>query len=103
MFDLSGKTALVVGAGSGIGAASAQGLSAFGAKVFCADVNAAGAQEAVQELQSQGGEGEALVLDMRYTEGIRAAAEEIGTPDVLVSTPSINVRKPLLEITDEEF
>ena len=102
MFDLSGKTALVVGAGSGIGAASAQGLSAFGARVFCADVNAAGAQETVQELQSQGGEGEALVLDIRHTEGIRAA-EEIGTPDVLVSTPSINVRKPLLEVTDEEF
>ncbi len=29
--------------------------------------------------------------------------EWVGAPDVLVSTPSINVRKPLLEITDEEF
>jgi NAD(P)-dependent dehydrogenase (short-subunit alcohol dehydrogenase family) len=103
MFDLSGKTALVVGAGSGIGAASAQGLAAFGARVFCADLDAASAEETVREIQSQGGEGEALVLDMRHTEGIRAAVREIGTPDVLVSTPSINVRKPLLEITDEEF
>jgi NAD(P)-dependent dehydrogenase (short-subunit alcohol dehydrogenase family) len=103
MFDLSGKTALVVGAGSGIGAASAQGMAAFGARVFCADVDAASAEETVQEIRSQDGEGEALELDMHYTEGIRAAVREIGPPDVLVSTPSINVRKPLLEITDEEF
>ena len=34
---------------------------------------------------------------------VYAAAERVGVPDVLVSTPSINVRKPLLEITDEEF
>ena len=40
MFDLTGKTALVVGAGSGIGEASARGLAAFGAEVFAADVNA---------------------------------------------------------------
>jgi NAD(P)-dependent dehydrogenase (short-subunit alcohol dehydrogenase family) len=103
MFDLSGKSALVVGAGSGIGAASAQGLAAFGARVFCADVDGASAEETVREIQSQGGEGEALELDMRHTEGVREAAGEIGTPNVLVSTPSINVRKPLLEITDEEF
>lgn len=103
MFDLSGKTALVVGAGSGIGAASAHGLAAFGARVFCADLNGASAGETVREIEAQGGEGEALELDMRDTESVRAAAKTIGTTDVLVSTPSINVRKPLLEIGDEEF
>ena len=36
-------------------------------------------------------------------ESVRSAAELVGAPDVLVSTPSINVRKPLLEYTDEEF
>ena len=45
MFDLSGKTALVVGAGSGIGEAGAQGLAAFGAHVVCADVNAEAADD----------------------------------------------------------
>lgn len=91
MFDLSGKTALVVGAGSGIGAASAQGLAAFGARVFCADLDAVAAEDTVRE------------LDMRDTGSVRAAAGGIGTPDILVATPSINVRKPLLEISDEEF
>ena len=80
MFDLSGTTALVVGAGSGIGAARAEGLAAFGARVFCADLDAESAASTVREVA---GRVEAL--------------------DVLVSTPSINVRKPLLEITDEEF
>ena len=103
MFDLSGKTALVVGAGSGIGAASAQGLAAFGARVFCADLDAASAGETVREVEDQGGKGEALELDMRDTESVRAAARTTGTPDVLVSTPSVNVRKPLLKIDDEEF
>ena len=103
MFDLFGKTVLVVGAGSGIGEACAQGLAAFGARVFCADLDAGAAQATTQEIRSQGGEAEALKLDMRDTESVRAAAGQIGTPDVLVITPSINVRKPLLNISDEEF
>ena len=103
MFDLSGTTALVVGAGSGIGAASAAGLAAFGARVFCADLNAQSAENTAREVCGGGGEGKALELDMRDTESVREVASRIGTPDVLVSTPSINVRKPLLEITDEEF
>ncbi len=103
MFDLSGKTALVVGAGSGIGAASAHGLAAFGARVFCADLDAASAEETVREIRDQGGDGEALELDVRHTESVQAAAGQVVAPDVLVSTPSMNVRKPLLEVTDEEF
>jgi NAD(P)-dependent dehydrogenase (short-subunit alcohol dehydrogenase family) len=103
MFDLTGKTALVVGAGSGIGEAGAQGLAAFGAEVFCADVNAEAVEETAEEIQSQEGRAEALELDMTDSDSVQAAAERLGVPDVLVSTPSINVRKPLLEITDEEF
>ena len=38
MFSLFGRRALVVGAGSGIGAEAARGLAAFGAEVVCADV-----------------------------------------------------------------
>ena len=103
MFDLTGKRALVVGAGRGIGEAGAQGLAAFGAEVFCADVDGESAESTVEGIRSGGGEGEALALDMTDPESVHAAAELVGVPDVLVSTPSINVRKPLLEITDEEF
>ena len=103
MFDLDGKSALVVGAGSGIGEASAHGLAAFGARVVCADVSAQAAQNTAGEISSEGGEAEALELDMTDPRSVEAAVERVGTPDVLVSTPSINVRKPVLEVTDEEF
>jgi NAD(P)-dependent dehydrogenase (short-subunit alcohol dehydrogenase family) len=103
MFDLDGKSALVVGAGSGIGEASAQALAAFGARVVCADVDAEAAKNTADEIRSEGGEAEALELDMTDPWSVDAAVEQVGTPDVLVSTPSVNVRKPVLEITDEEF
>jgi NAD(P)-dependent dehydrogenase (short-subunit alcohol dehydrogenase family) len=103
MFDLTGKRTLVVGAGRGIGEAGAQGLAAFGAQVLCADVDGRSAEETAEEIRSQKSGAEALELDMTDPESVRAAAERVGVPDVLVSTPSINVRKPLLEITDEEF
>jgi NAD(P)-dependent dehydrogenase (short-subunit alcohol dehydrogenase family) len=103
IFDLTGRTALVVGAGSGIGEAGAHGLAAFGANVFCADVNGEAVEETAEEIRSQKGRAEALELDMTDSGSVYAAAERVGVPDVLVSTPSINVRKPLLEITDEEF
>jgi NAD(P)-dependent dehydrogenase (short-subunit alcohol dehydrogenase family) len=103
MFDLTGKKVLLVGAGRGIGEAGAQGLAAFGAEVFCADVDGEAAEETAEEIRSQKGRAEALELDMTDSGSVYVAAERVGAPDVLVSTPSINVRKPLLEITDEEF
>lgn len=103
MFDLTGKTALVVGAGSGIGEASAHGLAAFGAEVYAADVNAEAAEATARGIRENGDKAVAVVLDMLDSASVEAVAVEIGTPDVLVSTPSVNVRKPVLEITDEEF
>jgi NAD(P)-dependent dehydrogenase (short-subunit alcohol dehydrogenase family) len=103
MFDLTGRTALVVGAGSGMGEAGAHGLAAFGARVFCADVNAAAVENTAEQIRSEGGKGEALELDMTDSNSVHAAVEHVGVPEVLVITPSINVRKPLLKITDEEF
>ena len=103
IFDLNGNNAIVIGAGRGIGEAGAHGLAAFGARVFCADVDVGAARETAGEIKEQGWEAEPLELDVLDAESVRAAVERVGAPDVMVSTPSINVRKPLLEITDEEF
>ncbi|MDQ6772992.1 MAG: SDR family oxidoreductase [Candidatus Dormibacteraeota bacterium] len=100
LFDLSERSAAVVGAGSGIGRASALGLAAFGATVVCADldVDAAGATAAA--IEKNGGAATALALDLGRRE---AGAELLAavTPDVLVVTPAINVRRPILEIDDD--
>lgn len=100
MFDLTGRTALVVGAGSGIGEASAHGLAAHGATVICADVNLDNAQRVAADI---GATASAISMDMRSASAIADSLKDISAIDVLVSTPSINVRKPLLNITDEEF
>jgi NAD(P)-dependent dehydrogenase (short-subunit alcohol dehydrogenase family) len=94
---------LVVGAGSGIGQASAHGLAAFGARVVCADLNLDNARRTASAIQDEGGQAEPLLLDMRNAEAIRQALAQVKAVDVLVCTPSVNVRKPLLAISDEEF
>ena len=103
MFDLSGRRALVIGGASGIGQASALGLAAHGAEVIVADVNVALAEETVHEIKKSGGNAAAMKIDMRDKANIEAAAQSLGALDALVVTPSINVRKPLLDLTDEEF
>ncbi len=106
MLDLAGQGVLVVGAASGIGRASAEALSAFGAKVVLADRDEGGLEAALKAIREAGGEAEALALDVTEPgAGERAVAFTLGRYgrlDALVSTPAINVRKPLLEYTDEE-
>jgi len=103
MFDLSGRTALVVGAGSGIGQSAAIALATFGARVYCADVNQANARTTAEAIRADGGIAHVVQMDLRSETSIRDALAEIQAVDILVSTPSINVRKPLLEISEEEF
>ncbi|MDE0099253.1 MAG: SDR family NAD(P)-dependent oxidoreductase [Truepera sp.] len=103
LFDLTGRTALVIGSGSGIGAASAEGLAAFGAQVLCADVDLAGCEETAKRIRSQGGQAAARRVDLTDAADVEAVVEAASPLDVLVCTPAINVRKPLLEITATEF
>ena len=103
LFDLTDRNALVVGAGSGIGRSSALCLAQFGAHVVCADVQPDAAESVSDEISRQSGSAEPASLDMRDTGQVRDVLDRISPPDVLVSTPSVNVRKPLLEYTDEEY
>ena len=103
LFDLTGRTALVIGSGSGIGAASAEGLAAFGAQVLCADIDLAGCEETAKRIRSQGGQAAARRVDLTDAADVEAVVEAVSPLDALVCTPAINVRKPLLEITATEF
>jgi NAD(P)-dependent dehydrogenase (short-subunit alcohol dehydrogenase family) len=103
LFRLDGRRALVVGAGSGIGKASAGALAAFGAHVTCADVDLAAAEGTAAAIVAANGAADAVIVDVRETTTVTAAFARDRAVDILVSTPGINVRKPLLEITDDEF
>jgi NAD(P)-dependent dehydrogenase (short-subunit alcohol dehydrogenase family) len=100
LFDLSQKRALVIGAGSGIGAAVARGLSAFGALVTCADLDLEAAERTRSRLE---GPGEATQLDLTDSAQVTAAVEALPRLDILICTPSLNVRKRLLELSPAEF
>lgn len=103
LFDLKGRAALVVGAGSGIGEASAEGLAAHGARVICADVNLSAAARVASAIQAEGYQAEALSVDLRNGEELQNTIAKLGEIDILVSTPAVNVRKPLVRMSEDEF
>lgn len=103
LFDLSGRTAVVVGGGSGIGEAVARGLGAHGAVVVVADRDAAAAGATADRIRGEGASAEVLALDVLDVVAVDAAATRWADAEILVTTPAINVRKPLLAMTDDEF
>ncbi len=107
MFGLDGKVAAVVGAASGIGEAVALGCARHGATVHCLDVNADGAARVAQAATVDGPSAHAAGLDIRDADAVDAALEAIvessGRLDIAVCTPSINVRKRLLDYTSADF
>jgi len=104
LFTLSGKTAAIVGGGSGIGEAVAIGAARQGASIVCLDANLAAAQAVVARI---GQAATAEALDIRDGRAVTAVfgriARERGRLDIVVCTPSINVRKPILQYSEEEF
>jgi NAD(P)-dependent dehydrogenase (short-subunit alcohol dehydrogenase family) len=99
LFRLDGRTAVVVGAGSGIGRESALALAAHGARVVCVDRDLAAAQRVADLLDNTS----AYHLDVLDRPAVQRAARELGTVDVLVFTAATNVRKQLLEYTEDDF
>lgn len=107
MFRLDGKTIAVIGAGSGIGQAVAIGAAEQGGEVCCLDVDAASAAATAKTITDAGGTARSGVIDVTNETSVRDALAEAaslhGRLDGLVCTPAINVRKPILKYTGEEF
>ncbi|HET8679856.1 MAG TPA: SDR family oxidoreductase [bacterium] len=107
MFRLDGRVAVVVGAASGIGAAAAGGLSAHGARTICADVNLEGARTTAEAMTRAGHAAEAVQADLTRPASVADLIRDVTARhhalDILVTTPSINVRKPLIRYAEDEF
>ena len=106
LFDLTGKTALVLGAASGIGKASAEALAALGADVICADKNREGVERVAAEIGAHV-KTAAHAVDAGSAEDIAALASAAikfnARLDIAVTTPAVHIRKPFLDYTDEEY
>ncbi len=107
LFDLTGRVAMVTGAGSGIGRRIACALAAAGASVVLAARREARLAEAQQEIASAGGRAAVLARDLgdpvRLDEAAAAAAQPFGAPDILVNAAGVNLREPWQEITPESW
>jgi len=102
-----GKTALVTGAGGGIGSAISRRLATEGAHVFISDINEAAAKEVADALVGEGCSAEPLVFDLVDPEAPKAAVQRViearGRLDVLVNNAGVNRRGDLLSLTENDW
>lgn len=84
IFDLSGRTAVVTGAGQGIGAGIAGHLAARGARVFVNDIDAAKARASADAIRARGFEAEPLPFDVTKRDAV-VAALRAHTVDIMVN------------------
>jgi NAD(P)-dependent dehydrogenase (short-subunit alcohol dehydrogenase family) len=107
VFSLDGKTALVTGAGSGIGREIARLYARQGAIVAVADINEDGGKAVAEEIAAEGGQAFPLALDVTNLDGATAAIERIvanhGRLDILVNNAGIGMVGNLIETGREDF
>ncbi|MDR6264091.1 MULTISPECIES: glucose 1-dehydrogenase [Rhodobacterales] len=99
MFDLSGRIAVVTGAGQGNGAAIARGLAQAGAHVALCDLNGDTAAQQAAAINAEGGKAMSAQLDVTDPDGAKAFASKIakdwGAVSILVNNAGIIRRSPL--------
>jgi NAD(P)-dependent dehydrogenase (short-subunit alcohol dehydrogenase family) len=106
LFDLSGKTALVTGGGTGLGRQFAQTLAAAGATLILAGRRLEPLEQCAEQIRSAGGVAHCVPLDVSSARTVESAfqtLERIGTVDVLVNNAGIAGIGSLLEVSEDTW
>ena len=101
---VAGRVAIVTGAASGIGEASAVRLAEEGAAVICADLNSEGAAKVAADINAAGGRALAYTIDISDSAQCDAivakAVETYGSIDILVNNAGVNLPGVFHEVTN---
>ena len=107
IFRLDGRTAIVTGAGRGLGLSMAAALAQAGAQIAIFDVNLADAEEAATGIVANGGKAIAANIDVtdaqQVRQGIQMAIDAFGGVDILVNNAGITSRSPFEDLEEDDW
>ena len=107
LFNLAGKTALVTGAGKGIGQAIAIAFAEFGADLLICSRTEADLEKTAQRIRGYGRRAYPFLMDISNMEDVRRGSQKaIGMADqidILVNNAGTNIPKKALEVTEREW
>ncbi len=107
VFSLAGRSALVTGAGQGLGRGIAEGLAQFGADVAVVDIDAESAGRAADDLNAAGGRAVSLTCDVSDQQQVRSAVEQaidaLGKIDILVANAGVGDRNSAEDMRIEQW
>jgi 2-keto-3-deoxy-L-fuconate dehydrogenase len=102
-FSLAGKTALVTGGASGIGAATVKTLAAAGAAVVIADINYDAAQAFANEISGSAMPAKALAMDVTSSSSIATAIAQLTSLDILVNNAGVGLVGDIEHTEEDDF